>query len=83
MHRNTPLKSPTHVIKAPRGIVKVNREATMILVADICMSVFCSGNWSGGELSCELMAGRLGKRILRAGKSQSIFFAMEIFYTCI
>lgn len=78
MNRNTPLKSPTHVIKAPWGIVNVNREAMRILVADICMSVFYSGNRSGSELSWEL-----GKHILRAGKSQSIFFAMEIFYTCI
>lgn len=55
----------------------------MILVADICMRGFCSGNRSGSELSCELMAGRLGKHILRAGKSQSIFFTMKIFDTCI
>lgn len=46
MHRNTPLKSPMHVIKAPWGIVNVNGEATMILLADICMSGFCSGNQS-------------------------------------
>lgn len=83
MHRNTPLKSPTHVIKAQWGILNVNGEATMNLVVDICLSVYRSGNRSGGELSYELMAGRLGKRILRAGKSQSILFTKEIFYICI